>query len=78
GDFVFYTGAAFPAWNGQAIIAGLVCECLVRVGIDGERASELDRIPLGKRIRDVAQAPDGALWVLEDGARARLRQIRPR
>jgi glucose/arabinose dehydrogenase len=77
GDFVFYSGAAFPAWRGQAIATGLVCECLVRIAIDGDKARELARIPLDRRIRDVAQAPDGALWVIEDGDDARLRRIAP-
>ena len=77
GDFLFYSGSAFPAWRGQAIITGLVCECLVRVAIDGDTAREVGRIPMGKRIRDIAQAPDGALWVIEDKEGARLRRIAP-
>lgn len=77
GDFLFYTGEAFSAWRGQAIVAGLVCECLIRVGIEGEQARELSRIPMGRRIRDIAQGPDGALWVIEDKGGARLRRIAP-
>lgn len=80
GDFTFYTGDAFPAWKGQALIAGLVSEGLVRVRIDGVSADEEARYPLGNRIRDIAQAPDGTVWVLEDGREAgagRLLRLAP-
>ena len=72
GDFIFYSGVMFPSWRGQAIIAALGSGGLVRVGIEGEKARELERIPLGNRIREITEAKDGAIWVLEDGANARL------
>ena len=75
GDFIFYAGAMFPAWRGQAIIAGLGSGGLVRVGIEGEKARELERIPLGSRIREITEATDGAIWVLEDGKNARLLRL---
>ena len=77
GDFIFYTGQLFSGWAGQAIIAGLGTEGLVRVAIDGEKAREVERIALGKRIREVKQGADGALWILEDGERGRLRKLTP-
>jgi glucose/arabinose dehydrogenase len=75
GDFIIYSGNAFPAWKGQAIVAGMGHRGLVRVAFDGGRAREVERIDLGKRIRDVAQGPDGAIWVLEDKEGARLRKL---
>jgi len=33
---------------------------------------------MGKRIREVEQGPDGAVWLLEDGANARLLKLTPR
>lgn len=67
GDFIFYTGDMFPAWKGQAIITGLVATGLVRVKIDGEKATEEARYSMENRIREIRQGPDGAIWLLEDG-----------
>jgi glucose/arabinose dehydrogenase len=39
----------------------------VRVRIDGEKAVEEARYPMDNRIRDIAQGPDGAIWLIEDG-----------
>jgi glucose/arabinose dehydrogenase len=47
----------------------------VHVDIDGEQASEAARYPMGKRIRAIRQAPDGALLVLEDGPGGRLLKL---
>ncbi len=77
GDMIFYTGNLFPEWRGQALIAGLGSKAIVRVGIEGEGAKELSRYPMDKRIREIEQAPDGAIWVLEDGKSARLLRLTP-
>lgn len=78
GDMIFYTGAAFPQWNGQVLIAALGAGGIVRVAIDGEKAREVERIDLGNRIREIEQAPDGSIYVLEDGEGGRLRHITPK
>lgn len=75
GDFIFYSGKMWPEWKGQALIAALGSEGLVRVRIDGEKASEQARYPLGKRIRAIHEAPDGSLYVLEDGEGGRLLRL---
>ena len=66
GNLLFYRGKLFPDWQGDALIAGLSSQAIIRVEIDGERAREVERYPMGARIRSVVEAPDGALWVLED------------
>ena len=75
GDFIFYSGKLWPEWKGQALIAGLGYPGLVRVKIDGARGAEQARYPLGKRIREVREAPDGSLLLLEDGAAGRLLRL---
>ena len=76
GDFVFYSGKAFPAWQGQALITGMAYPGIVRVAIDGTSAREVERIDLGNRIREIEQGPDGAGWIAEDGkSGGRLRQL---
>jgi glucose/arabinose dehydrogenase len=42
---------------------------LVRVQFDGESAQEAERFDLQRRVREVEQGPDGAIWLLEDGMR---------
>lgn len=78
GDFIFVSGKAFPAWKGNALIAGMGSMGLVRVAIDGEKAREVERIGLDNRIREIVEGPDGAIWVLEDGDTGRLRKITKR
>lgn len=67
GDFIFYSGKAFPTWQGQALVGGMNPNVLVRVAFDGEKAREVSRIPVEHRIRELEQGPDGAVWILEDG-----------
>lgn len=75
GNMIFYTGTVFPKWQGQGLIAALGAGGIVRVGIEGNKVRELQRIDLGNRIREIEQAPDGSLYVLEDGEGAKLRHI---
>lgn len=70
GNFIFYSGDAFPEWRGQALIAAMLPPALVRVAFEGETAREVARHPMEHRIRDIAQGPDGAVWLLEDGREA--------
>lgn len=74
---IFYSGERFAAWKGDAIISGLQYRGLIRVRVQGETASALQRLPLDARIREVEQAPDGSLWVLEDGPAGRLLRVLP-
>ena len=64
--FVIYSGKMFPDWVGNGFIGGLSSESLVRVEFSGSGAREAQRFDMGKRIREVEQGSDGALWLLED------------
>lgn len=72
GDMVFYDGGMFDAWKGDALIAGLQSQGIVRVTIDGETATEAARYPMDARTRSIDIGPDGALWVLTDGEEGKL------
>jgi len=75
----FYQGGMFPDWRGSAFIGGLSAQALVRVTFNGKGgAVEADRWDMGARIRDVAVAPDGALWVIEDDNPGRLLSLTPK
>ncbi len=74
----FYSGDLFPAWRGSALITGMVSQVLVRVTVDPNgQAQQADRWDMGARIRDVAVAPDGAVWLIEDGSAGRLLRLTP-
>ena len=77
GNMVFYTGDLFRGMDGDLIVAGLKTKALIRIEVDGTSAREVARYDMGKRIRQVVEGPDGALWVLEDGDGGRLRELRP-
>lgn len=64
-----YSGDKFPAWKGSGFISGLSSMSLVRVVFDGETGREAERFDMQRRIREVEQGPDGAIWLLEDGTR---------
>lgn len=66
---IYYTGAMFPHYRGSLFIAALSGQGIIRVRVNGDTAKAEDYWDFGARIRDVAQAPDGAIWVLEDGGR---------
>lgn len=80
GGLLYYSGNLFPAWKGSLFIGGLSSKALVRVRLDGDNAAKADQWDMGARIRDVDQGPDGALWLLEDGAdgsQGRLLKLTP-
>ena len=76
----FYTGDLFPEWRGNAFVGGLSGKALVRLVIDGDGVVGEERLltEQNARIREVAQGPDGALYVLTDGSNGRLLRITPR
>lgn len=75
GDFLFYSGKLWAEWKDQALIAGMGSAGIVRVTIDGEKAAEQARYPLDNRIREIDEADDGSLYVLEDGPGGRLLRL---
>ena len=69
GGLLIYTGDKFPDWKGDALIPALSGEALIRVDIDGEKATKTDRWDMGERIRAVDQGPDGSVYLIEDEGR---------
>ena len=58
-------------------MGGLSSMALIRLTLDGTKVTQEERIKMGKRIRDVAQASDGALLVLVDGDKGELLRLTP-
>ena len=77
GSLMIYSGDAFPDWTGDAFIGALSGQALIRVDLDGGNATKADQWDMGQRIRDVAQGPDGSIWLVEDTPGGRLLQLTP-
>jgi len=80
GNLMFYTGTqTFPQWNGSGFVSGLVTMSLVRIVFDGHGgAKAVERWEVGHRIRDIEEAPDGSLWMLEDANPGALILVTPK
>jgi glucose/arabinose dehydrogenase len=77
GGMIQYHGSKFVGWTGDFVLAGLVQQGIVRLRVNGGTAAEVARISLGARIREVEEAADGSIWVLQDGSTAKLVQLLP-
>lgn len=79
GNFVFYKGAMFPQWQGSALIGGMASRTLNRVTFDGKGgATPAERWSVDHQIRDVAVAPDGAVWMVENANPGGLFRVTPK
>lgn len=79
GNLMFYKGNLFPQWKGSALISGLASQGIVRVTVDSKGgATAANRWNVGKRIRDIEEAPDGSLWLLEDAKPGGLYRLTPK
>lgn len=80
GGLMVYSGKLWPEWKGDLFIGGLSSQSLIRVDVDGTTARKGDQWPMGARIREPEEGPDGAIWLLEDGtrgSRGRLLKLTP-
>jgi glucose/arabinose dehydrogenase len=82
----FYTGDAFPAWQGNLLIGGVRFGEIAGTGqihriVFNDNMEELRRESLlgelGHRIREMRQGPDDLLYVLTDHADGALLRIEP-
>ena len=79
GSLTFYNGKMFPQWQGSALLGGMATRTLNRVTFDGKGgAKTAERWSVGHQIRDVAVAPDGAVWVVENANPGGLFRVTPK
>jgi aldose sugar dehydrogenase len=71
---MFYTGALFPEWRGNLFIGAMAGQHLVRLVLNGERVIAEEKLltDLKRRIREVRQGPDGAIYIFAGDALMRL------
>jgi len=67
---IFYTGTAFPAWQGSIFIGALVSGHLNRLVVDRDHVQHEERLLQGRgwRVRAVQQGPDGSIYIGVRGA----------
>jgi glucose/arabinose dehydrogenase len=56
----------FKSWKGDLLVASLRGETVFRIRFHDRRVLYAEPIPIGWRIRDIAEAPDGRIIVLLD------------
>jgi glucose/arabinose dehydrogenase len=75
----FYTGTAYPGWNGSVFIGSMTPGALVRLVLANGRVTTEERYlgDLRERIRDVQQGPDGLLYLVTDSPQGRVLRVVP-
>jgi cytochrome c2 len=56
-------------WDGDLLVTSLRAESLFRLRLEGERVLYEERLEIGERIRDIAQASDGTIWLWTDSGK---------
>ncbi len=75
----FYSGTAFPEWNGDLFVGALRGQMLVRLDIENGKVVGEERLLENQigRIRDVRQGPDGSVLLLTDAGNGALWRLAP-
>lgn len=80
-NLILYTGNQFPQWKGNVFVGTLAGKSVWRLELAGDDNAPLVVrrealfADLGERIRDLRQGPDGGLYLLTDGAKARVVRV---
>ncbi|NOE25942.1 PQQ-dependent sugar dehydrogenase [Ruegeria sp. HKCCD6157] len=62
-----YSGDMFPEWRGDIFVGSLKFDYIARLSGDPLREVEQIKGPETERVRDIVQAPDGAIWFISVG-----------
>lgn len=73
----FYTGDAFPQWQGDLFSGALVHRHIRRIDLEGTRVVGEQKIPTDGRVRDVRQGPDGLIYFVTDERDGELLRLVP-
>jgi glucose/arabinose dehydrogenase len=70
-SIIFYTGDKFPKWKNNLFVGALTTKQLIRIAF--HQPSQAERregllVPLEQRVRDVAQGPDGYIYVATEAS----------
>lgn len=73
----FYSGEAFPAWQGDLFVGGLREQRVSRLVLENERVVAEEWLPIGQRVRDVKTGPDGFIYLVTDEDNGQVLRIVP-
>ncbi len=79
-SLLIYSGDLFPEWKRNFFIGALSGKALVRLVVDNDRVVGEERLLKDRkeRIREVAQGPEGAIYLLTDASDGKLLRLTPR
>lgn len=79
-DLIFYRGAAFPDWQGDILFVALKTGRLYRAEMDGDRIAAHEILIDGDygRLRDIAEAADGTLYLATDNGEDLILHLMPK
>lgn len=74
---MIYSGKLWPEWQGDIFVGSLKFNMITRLDREGDRIVAEERLFTGKfdRIRDIREAPDGAIYFLAVGDGALYRMV---
>lgn len=78
-NMMFYTGDAFPQWQGDLFVGALRGQQVARLDMEDGRIMHEEALLTDSvgRIRDIEQGPDGYIYVITDDRNGSLIQIKP-
>ncbi len=81
GGMTFYNSDVIKKWKGSVFVAGLNSNYVARLTMKGDKVIGEERLNFSEgkeRYRDIHEGPDGALYLLTDGPKARLLKVTPK
>lgn len=77
--FLYYTGTAFPYWRNSFFVGSLKFKKILRLERQGNQLVNQQTIVKWApgRVRDIAQGPDGYIYILIDGMNSAIYRLTP-
>lgn len=79
-SMLYYTGDLFPSFKGDLLVPALAGQQLRHVDLDGGKVKKetVYLSELETRFRNIAQAPDGSIWLLTDEPEGKVMRLTPK
>jgi glucose/arabinose dehydrogenase len=78
-DLIFYSGKLKPDWKGNILFVSLKTGRLYRIVLDGQKVAQKEILIDAQygRLRDIAEGPDGALYISTDNGDDVILRVTP-